>query len=360
MATALAAMALAFAPPPSNLARQPVQATAWPLRAGGGTQMGLPIDLTGKTAFVAGVADSSGYGWAIVKALSEAGATVAVGTWPPVLGIFEKGLSSGKMDEDLILSDGSKMALPKIYALDATFDYPEDVPEDVKTNKRYAGAGKYTISEVAKLVEADYGKIDILVHSLANGPEVQKPLMQVSRNGYLAASSASAYSMVSLTQHFGPIMNRGGAILALSFVAAERVVPGYGGGMSSAKSQLESDMRVLSFELGRAYGLRINTISAGALKSRAASAIGGVRGEKTYIEYCIDYSEANAPLQQDLEADDVGATAAFLCSPLAKAITGVNLYVDNGIQVMAASIDSSSFQGYKFSYPFPTPGMPSE
>lgn len=112
-------------------------------------------------------------------------------------------------------------------------------------------------------------------------------------------------------------MNRGGAILALSFVAAERVVPGYGGGMSSAKSQLESDMRVLSFELGRAYGLRINTISAGALKSRAASAIGGVRGEKTYIEYCIDYSEANAPLQQDLEADDVGATAAFLCSPRA-------------------------------------------
>ena len=105
------------------------------------------------------VADSSGYGWAIVKALSEAGATVAVGTWPPVLGIFEKGLSSGKMDEDLILSDGSKMALPKIYALDATFDYPEDVPEDVKTNKRYAGAGKYTISEVAKLVEADYGKV---------------------------------------------------------------------------------------------------------------------------------------------------------------------------------------------------------
>jgi len=320
---------------------------------------GLPIDLKGKTAFVAGVADSSGYGWSIVKNLAAAGATVCVGTWPPVLGIFEKSLSSGKLDEDLILPDGSKMDPPKIYALDATFDYPEDVPEDVKTNKRYAGATNgYTISEVAKLVEADFGKIDILVHSLANGPEVQKPLMQVSRNGYLAASSASAYSMVSLAQQFGPIMNPGGSILALSFVAAERVVPGYGGGMSSAKSQLESDMRVLSFELGRAYGLRINTISAGALKSRAASAIGGARGEKTYIEYCIDYSEANAPLQRELDADDVGATAAFLCSPLAAAITGVNLYVDNGIQVMAASIDSSSFNGYKFSYPFDTPGMP--
>ena len=79
---------------------------------------------------------------------------------------------------------------------------------------------------------------------------------------------------------------------------------------------------------------------------------------RRYIEYCIDYSEANAPLQRTLEADDVGAAAAFLCSPLAAAITGVNLYVYNGIQVMAASIDAASFQGYKFSYPFDTPGMP--
>ena len=95
-----------------------------------------------------------------MKNLAAAGATVCVGTWPPVLGIFEKSLSSGKLDEDLILPDGSKMDPPKIYALDATFDYPEDVPEDVKTNKRYAGAiNGYTISEVAKLVEADFGKV---------------------------------------------------------------------------------------------------------------------------------------------------------------------------------------------------------
>ena len=75
----------------------------------------LPIDLTGKVAFVAGVADSSGYGWGIVKALSEAGATVAVGTWPPVLGIFEKSLKKGSFDEDSVLSDGSKMEIAKIY-----------------------------------------------------------------------------------------------------------------------------------------------------------------------------------------------------------------------------------------------------
>merc|ERR1719182_611824 len=235
--------------------------------------MALGIDLTGKTAFVAGVADSTGYGWAICKALAEAGATVTVGTWPPVLGIFKKSLDKGAFDEDMILADGSKMEIAKVYPLDAVFDEPDDVPEDVKSNKRYAGIDGYTISEVAKKIEADYGKVDVLVHSLANGPEVTKPLLETSRRGYLAASSASAYSMVSLIQSFGPIMNEGGAALSLTYIASEKVIPGYGGGMSSAKSALESDTRVLAYEAGQAYGIRVNTISAGPLKSRAATAI---------------------------------------------------------------------------------------
>jgi hypothetical protein len=150
-------------------------------------QMPLPIDLKGKTAFIAGVADSTGYGWAIAKALAEAGCKITVGTWPPVLGIFQKSLSTGKFDEDMILSDGSKMVIEKVYALDAVFDTPEDVPEDIKTNKRYAGQAGYTISEVAKSIAADYGKIDILVHSLANGPEVTKALLETSRKGYVSA-----------------------------------------------------------------------------------------------------------------------------------------------------------------------------
>merc|ERR1712070_691836 len=201
-----------------------------------GPQMGLSVDLKGKTAFVAGVADSSGYGWAICKALAEAGATVTVGTWPPVLGIFEKSLKSGKFDDDMILADGSKMEIAKIYPLDAVFDTADLVPEDVASNKRYAGLDGFSIQETADKVAADYGKIDILVHSLANGPEVQKPLLETSRAGYLAASSASAYSLVSLVQRFGPIMNEGGAVLSLTYIASEMVVPGYGGGMSSAKA----------------------------------------------------------------------------------------------------------------------------
>lgn len=170
--------------------RAPVARQARHAAARAAPQMALPIDLTGKVAFVAGVADSTGYGWAIAKALAEAGAKITVGTWPPVLGIFTKSLEAGKFDADMVLSDGSKMVIEKVYALDAVFDGPEDVPDEVKNNKRYAGCASFTISECATAVEADYGKIDILVHSLANGPEVTKPLLETSRKGYVRAAHA--------------------------------------------------------------------------------------------------------------------------------------------------------------------------
>jgi enoyl-[acyl-carrier protein] reductase I len=305
------------------------------------------IDLSGKVAFVAGVADSSGYGWAIARKLADAGATIIVGTWPPVLKIFQMGLKKGNFDDDAVLSDGvSKMNIEKIYPLDAVFDTPDDIPQEIIDNKRYAGLGGYTISEVAKAVEADYGKIDILVHSLANGPEVTKPLLETSRKGYLAASSASAYSAVSLLQHFGPIMNPGGCMTSLTYIASELVIPGYGGGMSSAKAQLESDTRVLAYEAGRKWGCRVNTISAGPLKSRAASAI-GEKGKKTFIDFAIDYSVANAPLAQDLYNDDVGNSALYLSSPMARTVTGITLYVDNGLHAMGMALDAKSLQDYE-------------
>jgi len=305
--------------------------------------MAKPVDLTGKVAFIGGVADSNGYGWAIAKALASAGATVTVGTWPPVLNIFKMALEKGKFDEDAVLDDGSKMEIAKIYPLDAVFDTPEDVPEEIKDNKRYAGLEGYTIQEVVDQVAKDYGKIDILVHSLANGPEVIKPLLETSRKGYLAANSASAYSLVSMVQRFGPIMNPGGSVLSLTYVASERVIPGYGGGMSSAKAALESDTRTLAWEAGQKYGIRVNTISAGPLKSRAAQAIGG-KGQKTFIDYAIAYSKANSPLGQDLYAEDVGSSALYLCSPLARAVTGVTLYVDNGLHAMGLAVDSEAMK----------------
>jgi enoyl-[acyl-carrier protein] reductase I len=302
----------------------------------------MSANLKGKVAFIAGVADSTGYGWAIAKALADAGATIIVGTWPPVLKIFQSGLKKGSFDEDSILSDGSKMTIEKVYPLDAVFDTPDDIPAEIKDNKRYAGLDGYTISEVAKAVEKDYGKIDILIHSLANGPEVTKPLLETSRKGYLAASSASAYSAVSLLQKFGPIMNPGGSYVSLTYIASEKVIPGYGGGMSSAKAQLESDTRTLAFEAGRKWGVRVNTISAGPLKSRAASAIGKEPGTKTFIELAIDYSRANAPLAQDLYSDDVGNSALYLASNMARSVTGVTLYVDNGLHAMGMALDAKS------------------
>jgi enoyl-[acyl-carrier-protein] reductase (NADH) len=130
----------------------------------------LSIDLTGKRAFVAGVADDRGYGWAIVRALAQAGATVCVGTWPPTLKIFTKSLERGKLD--MSLPGGGTIELEKIYPLDAVFDTPADVPEDVRSDKRYVELTGYTIQEVADQLRADFGDacLDIIVHSLANGP----------------------------------------------------------------------------------------------------------------------------------------------------------------------------------------------
>jgi len=299
------------------------------------------MDLKGKVAFVAGVADSTGYGWAICKALASAGATIVVGTWPPVLTIFQKSISAGKFDEDMILDNGEKMVFEKIYPLDAVFDVPEDVPEEVMNNKRYAVLDGFTIQECADKVKADYGQIDYFVHSLANGPEVAKPLLETSRRGYIAAMSASSYSLVSCVQRFGPIIKPGGCVLSLGFIAAHQVVPGYGGGMSSAKAQLESDTKVLAWEAGRTYDIRVNCISAGPLKSRAASAILS-SDQRTFIEVGIDYYLGNAPLQKNLYSDDIGNVAACLCSPAFGAVTGEIVYVDNGMHAMGQAREKAA------------------
>jgi enoyl-[acyl-carrier protein] reductase I len=288
----------------------------------------LPIDLSGKRAFVAGVADDRGYGWAIVRALSRAGASICVGTWPPTMRIFTKSLERGKLD--MSLPGGGEIVLEKIYPFDAVYDSLADVPGDVRNDKRYVELTAYTIQEVADTMRSDFGEgcLDVIVHSLANGPEVQKPLIETSRGGYLAALSASAYSMVSMVQRFGPLVRPGASLVSLSYLAAERVVPGYGGGMSSAKAALESDTRTLAFEAGRKFGMRVNTISAGPLASRAAKAIGT-------IEKMVDHYRENSPLPEANTADEVGWAAAFLCSPLGAGITGETLHVDKGYNVMA-------------------------
>ena len=262
---------------------------------------------------------------------------MCVATWPPALNIFLNLLERGKMDESRKLSDGSLLSFEKIYPLDAVYDSLEETPQDIRENKRYKDVGDFTITGLAARVAADFGDkpLDILVHSLANGPEVKKALIDTSRSGYLAAMSASAYSLISMVRAFAPLMRAGGSVASLTYMAGVRVIPGYGGGMSSAKAALESDTRVLAYEAGRKYGLRVNTISAGPFASRAASAIG-------IIDAMVKYCAANTPLPEALHAHEVGTAAAFLASPLASGITGATLYVDKGYHAMGMAVDGAT------------------
>ncbi|HSC87762.1 MAG TPA: enoyl-[acyl-carrier-protein] reductase [Polyangiaceae bacterium] len=290
------------------------------------------IDLRGKRALIAGVSDAGGFGFAIAKALAECGATVCAASWPPAMGIFETMLRRGKMDEARTLADGSLFDFEKIYPLDAAYDSWDDVPEDVRENKRYSERGDFTIQGLTDNWKKDFGdgSLDILVHSLANGPEVAKDLIDTSRKGYLAALGVSSYSLVSMVSKLAPLMNRGGSVLSLSYLAAVQVIHGYGGGMSSAKAALESDTRYLAYQIGRRYGLRINTISAGPFASRAANATGVIH------EYIEHYAQ-HAPLQERLTQEEVANFAAFISSPLASGMTGSVVYVDKGFHALGMS-----------------------
>ena len=293
----------------------------------------LPIDLSGRRALVAGVADDNGFGFAISKALAQAGATVCAATWPPALNIFRTLLERGKLNESRRLSNGSILEFERIYPLDAAFDTLDDAPADVRENKRYRDVGDFSIDGLSKRISADFGPggLDILVHSLANGPEVRKALIDTTRTGYLAAVAVSAYSMVSMMRSLGPLMKKGGSAMSLTYLASERAVPFYGGGMSSAKAALESDTRMLAFEAGRAWGIRVNTISAGPFASRAATAIG-------VVDQLVTYCAANSPLTEHLTGAEVGNTAAFLASDLSSGITGTTVYVDKGYHAMGIAV----------------------
>lgn len=294
----------------------------------------LSLDLTGKRALVAGVADDNGFGFAIAKSLAEAGAAVSVATWPPALNIFRNLIERGKIDDSRRMADGSLLDFERIYPLDAAYDTLGDAPEDVRSNKRYKELGDFSIQGLVQRITDDFGDqpLDILVHSLANGPEVRKDLLDTSRSGYLAAISVSAYSLISMISRFGPHFRAGGSIQSLSYMASERVIYGYGGGMSSAKAALESDTRTLAYEAGRKWGVRVNTISAGPYASRAASAVG-------IVEKLVEYCAVNTPIPEALTAAEVAHVATFLASPLASGITGTTVYVDKGYHTMGMAVD---------------------
>ena len=263
----------------------------------------LAIDLTGKRALIAGVSDDGGFGFAIAKALAEAGASICVGSWPPALGIFTKLIERGKLAGVVApLRTAGRSSSSASTRSTPPSTRSEEAPAEIRENKRYKEQGDFSIRGLTARLREDFGEpaLDIVVHSLANAPEVKSPLVDTSRQGYLAAVGVSAYSNVSLVRHLAPLMRPHGAFLSLTYLAGQRVIPGYGGGMSSAKAALEADTRTLAFEAGRRWGVRVNAISAGPWASRAASAIG-------FIDMMINYAAANSPLPRPIEADDVGS-----------------------------------------------------
>ena len=190
---------------------------------------------------------------------------VILGTWVPALNIFETSMRRGKFDENRKLSDGSMLEFAKVYGLDAVYDTPEDVPEDVATNKRYAAAPNFTVSEVAEQVKEDFGSIDIVVHSLANGPEVQKPLWKPRATATRALRVLLLQGVAPAA--LGPIMNKGGAAIS-TYLASEKIIPGYGGDMGSARPR-SSPTRGSSRTRRAASGASAST-PPGSLGSRAA------------------------------------------------------------------------------------------
>jgi len=293
----------------------------------------IPIDLSGKVALVTGVADNEGFAWHIAKWLQAAGARVVLSCHPRVMGIVEMVLTRDHDAEDVQkrqLPLGKGVFAPeKVLPCDVSYDTMADVDEKTRTDRRYAKFADFSIQGVMNVMAKEYGAVDILIHSVAFSPEIKNRMVDTSRGAYLTALSVSAYSLTGLLRTARPLMaNRpgGAAALGLTYVGGERVVPHYGGGMSTAKAALQIDCKQLAQNLGR-DNIRVNCISAGPYASRAARAIGD-------IGQMIQHAAERSPLPRPIEADEVGATAAYLCSPLASAITGQIVYVDCGYNIM--------------------------
>ena len=292
----------------------------------------IPLNLEGKVALVTGVGDNMSFAWYISKALQAAGARLVFASHPRMVNIVNNLLETDKPDDvkARVLPFGKGSLKPEmVVACDVGYDTMDDVDEKTRTDKRWAKHGDFTIKGMIEQVGPKFGGIDILIHSVAFSAEIKNKAVDTSRKGYLNALSISAYSLTALAKACAPLMeNRphGAAILGLSYLGGDRVVPHYGGGMSTAKAALQIDAKQLAHNLG-SKNIRVNIISAGPYASRAASAIGD-------IDQMISYAAQRSPLPRGITPEEVATAAVFLCSPLASAITAQVLYVDCGYNAM--------------------------
>ena len=292
----------------------------------------IPIDLSGKTALVTGVGDNDSFAWHIAKGLQAAGARLVFAVHPRMIRIVE-GFLGGDAPADVasraLPHGGGSLTVEKVLPCDVSYDTMDDVDEKTRGDKRFMKHGDFSIQGMMSAVKAVSDTVDVLVHSVAFSPEIKNKALDTSRAAYMTAMSVSAYSLTALLKAAEPFMeNRpdGTSAVGLTYIGGDRVVPHYGGGMSAAKAALQMDAKALASNLGPKK-IRVNMISAGPYASRAARAIGD-------IDEMIRYAAERAPLQRGVEAEEVANAAAFLCSPLASAITGEVLYVDCGYNVM--------------------------
>ena len=291
----------------------------------------IPIDFSGKVALVTGVGDNESFAWFISKALKAAGAKVVLACHPRMVGIVESFLTREMDAESRKLPyGGGELKVEKIYPMYARFDTMADVDDATKNDKRWNKFPFYAVKEVVDAVGKDFGGIDMLIHSVAFAREIKNRQLETSRSAYYEAIGISAYSLTSLLRAAEPYMadRPGGAsAVGLTYLGGTRVVPYYGGGMSTAKAALQIDAAQLAHNLGR-KNIRVNLISAGPYASRAA------RGIRPDFNESIEYAAARSPLPRGIEPEEVANATVFLCSPLASAISGHTLFVDCGYNVM--------------------------
>ena len=254
--------------------------------------------LQGKKGLILNIANDRSIAWHIANNAIKQGATCGFGYLP--LEKMERRVR--KSLEEMGVSD------PWLQ--------PCDVGSDESIDGFFKAAGE------------KYGTIDFLVHSLAFANKDYLAIgkfLSTTRDVFRQALDISAYSLIGLARAAAPLMSEGGSIIAMTYLGAEKAVPGYNV-MGVAKAALESSMRYLAFELGEKK-IRVNTISAGPVRTLSAMAVGG-------IDEMFAHTERKAPLKRNIDADEVGKTAVYLLSDLSSGVTGENIFVDSGFNIV--------------------------
>lgn len=256
--------------------------------------------LEGKHGLVLGIANKRSLAWGIAQSVSREGARLAV-------------TYQGERLEENVRDLATNLKDPVILPCDVTKD------ED--------------LDALAASVQKDFGGLDFVIHAVAFAlrEELDGEFLNTSREGYRVAQDISSYSLTALAKRTAPLMEgRAGSIVTLSYLGGERVVPHYNV-MGVAKAALEMSVRYLAVDLGP-RGIRVNAISAGPIKTLAAS---GVHG----ISKMLEYHRNHAPLRKNTEQEEVGDAALFLVSRLSRGVTGEVIHVDGGFHVMGMSAD---------------------